>query len=138
MRRAQLAVQRRFLRQGNSHPMPESSATQNSLLNDIDRVVHEPARLKILSQLYLIESADFLFVMQQTGLTQGNLSSHMSKLEAAGYVEVRKEFADKRPRTLLRLTDDGRTAFDKYVLLAGVLGDAHRDRPIADRPVQRL
>ena len=83
--------------------------------DDIDRLVHEPARLKILSQLYVVEAADFLFVMQQTGLTQGNLSSHMSKLEAAGYVEVQKEFAGKRPRTLLSLTPEGRAALEGYV-----------------------
>jgi DNA-binding MarR family transcriptional regulator len=77
--------------------------------------VHEPARLMIVSQLYVIDSADFLFVMQQTGLTQGNLSSHVSKLEAAGYVEVRKEFVDKKPRTLLSLTKEGRAAFKDYL-----------------------
>lgn len=95
--------------------MPEPARSGDHRARDIDRVVHEPARLVILSQLYVIESADFLFLQQQTELTQGNLSSHMSKLEAAGYVEVEKTFAGKRPRTLLRLTADGRAAFETYV-----------------------
>jgi DNA-binding MarR family transcriptional regulator len=81
---------------------------------DIDRLVHEPARLMILTILCVVESADFLYLMRQTGLTRGNLSSHLSKLEAAGYVEVQKEFVDKIPRTLLRLTDQGREAFQTY------------------------
>jgi DNA-binding MarR family transcriptional regulator len=80
----------------------------------IDRLIHEPARLLILSYLYVVESADFLFLMRQTGLTRGNLSSHLSKLEAAGYVAIKKEFVDKIPRTLLRLSDQGREAFRKY------------------------
>jgi DNA-binding MarR family transcriptional regulator len=84
-------------------------------LADIDRIIHEPARLMILALLYVVESGDFTFLMRQTGLTWGNLSSHMSKLEAAGYIEVEKEFVDKKPRTMLRLTDEGRAAFQEYV-----------------------
>jgi DNA-binding MarR family transcriptional regulator len=80
----------------------------------IDRLIHEPARLMILAVLYVIDSADFLFLMRQTGLTRGNLSSHMSKLEDAGYIDVKKEFADKIPRTLLQLTKQGKDAFDRY------------------------
>ncbi len=83
-------------------------------ITEIDRVVHEPGRLMILAVLHAVESADFLFVMRQTGLTRGNLSSHMSKLEAAGYIEVKKEFVEKIPRTLLRLTTQGRQAFEAY------------------------
>lgn len=81
---------------------------------EIDRLIHEPARLRIMAYLYVVESADFLFLMRQTGLTHGNLSSHMSKLEAAGYLEVVKEFVDRKPHTMLQLTDKGRTAFQKY------------------------
>ena len=83
-------------------------------LADIDRVIHEPARLLILAYLSVVESADFLFLMNQTNLTRGNLSSHLSKLETAGYVEIKKEFVDKIPRTLLRLTEKGRNAFHEY------------------------
>jgi DNA-binding MarR family transcriptional regulator len=85
-------------------------------LADIDRVIHEPARLLILAYLSVVESADFLFLMNQTKLTRGNLSSHLSKLETAGYVEIKKEFVDKIPRTLLRLTEQGGEAFHKYRL----------------------
>jgi len=84
-------------------------------LNEIDTVVHEPARLNIMVQLYVVESADFLFLMRQTGLTFGNLSSHLSKLETAGYVSVKKEFLGKKPHTMLRLTEKGRVAFRRYV-----------------------
>jgi len=84
-------------------------------LGDVDRLVHEPARLLILSQLYVIDACDFLFMQKQTGLTKGNLSSHLTKLEDAGYVEIIKEFEGKRPRTLLRLTPSGRQAFSKHV-----------------------
>jgi DNA-binding MarR family transcriptional regulator len=83
-------------------------------LADLDRLVHEPARLAILAHLYVVEDADFLFLMRQTGLTQGNLSSHMTRLEAAGYLEVEKGFEGKRPRTVLRLTTAGREAFGEY------------------------
>jgi DNA-binding MarR family transcriptional regulator len=83
-------------------------------LEDVDKVIHESARLIIMSYLYLVESADFLFIMQQTGLTFGNLSSHMKKLEEAGYIEVMKEFVDRRPRTTLKLTLVGRKAFKAY------------------------
>ncbi len=82
---------------------------------EINRIVHEPACLLILSQLYVVETADFLYIRRQTGLTQGNLSSHLSKLEAAMFVEIQKEFVHKRPRTLLRLTMEGRTALEEYV-----------------------
>lgn len=81
---------------------------------EIDRTIHAPARLMILVTLSVVESADFLFIMRQTGLTRGNLSSHMSKLEDTGYIEIKKEFVDKIPRTLLRLTDKGREAIHAY------------------------
>jgi DNA-binding MarR family transcriptional regulator len=82
---------------------------------NIDRIIHEPSRLMILALLYVVESGDFTFLMRQTGLTWGNLSSHMSKLEAAGYIQVEKTFKGKKPNTMLRLTDEGRAAFREYV-----------------------
>ena len=93
-------------------PKPDSEALHR--IADIDRTVHAPARLSILSLLSVVESADFTFVMHQTGLTRGNLSSHMSKLEAAGYIEITREFVDKIPRTLLRLSERGRDAIGAY------------------------
>lgn len=82
---------------------------------DIDRLIHEPARLMVMALLYVVESGDFTFLMSQTGLTWGNLSSHMRKLENAGYIEVKKEFRGRKPHTLLRLTSVGREAFGAYV-----------------------
>ena len=80
----------------------------------IDRMIHEPARLLITAHLYVIESADYVFLMQNTGLTWGNLSSHLSKLEGAGYVEITKEFIERKPHTMVQLTESGRVAFDTY------------------------
>ncbi len=81
---------------------------------EIDKLIHEPARLLILSHLYVVESADFLFLMRQTELTFGNLSSHLSKLEKAKYVSIKKEFVGKKPHTMLKLTKKGRDAFLDY------------------------
>jgi DNA-binding transcriptional ArsR family regulator len=80
----------------------------------IDKLIHEPARLMIMSYLAVVDSADFLFLMREIGLTFGNLSSHLSRLEAAGYVEVEKRFVGKKPNTLLKLTKAGRVAFEHY------------------------
>ena len=77
-------------------------------------MIHEPARLLIVAHLYVIDSADYVFLMQRAGLTWGNLSSHLSKLEEAGYVELIKEFVDRKPHTMAKLTDEGRYAFDTY------------------------
>ncbi|MEZ5954956.1 MAG: transcriptional regulator [Hyphomonas sp.] len=76
---------------------------------DLDRTIHEPARLVILSILHSVESADFSYLMAETGLTQGNLSTHLTKLEDAGLVDILKEFQGKRPRTVLKITAAGRT-----------------------------
>jgi len=95
-------------------PVSDASENEHHPIAEIDRLIHEPARLMIMAYLYVVESADFLFLMHQTGLTPGNLSSHTSKLEAAGYVEIVKEFVDKKPHTMLRLTDAGRGAFQEY------------------------
>ena len=96
--------------------MPPSPANEElQPLAEIDKLIHEPARLMILATLHAVENADFLFVERQTGLTRGNLSSHMSKLEKAGYIDITKEFVDKIPRTLLRITDDGRSALLAYI-----------------------
>ena len=80
----------------------------------VERLVHEPGRLLVLACLSVVSRADFLYVMRETGLSQGNLSSHLSKLEAAGYVAVEKTFVGKTPRTVLQLTDAGRDALRAY------------------------
>jgi DNA-binding MarR family transcriptional regulator len=95
--------------------MPASPTNQDlQPLAEIDKLIHEPARLMILATLYVVESADFLFVKNQTGLTRGNLSSHMNKLEDAGYIKITKEFVDKIPRTLLQISEKGRAALLDY------------------------
>lgn len=83
-------------------------------LDRIDRLIHEPARLSIMAYLYVVDSADFIFLVHHTGMSWGNLSAHMSKLETACYIEVVKDFVDKRPHTMLRLTEKGREAFREY------------------------
>lgn len=80
----------------------------------VDRVVHEPARLVILTVLAQAEEVEFRFLETVCGLTKGNLSSHISKLEEAGYVTVRKFFRGKLPATSLRITRPGRAALRKY------------------------
>jgi DNA-binding transcriptional ArsR family regulator len=79
-----------------------------------DRVIHEPGRLTILVILNAVEEADFLFLMDQTGMTKGNLSSHTAKLEEAGYVEIEKSIVGKTTRTVYRLTGRGSHALHAY------------------------
>lgn len=81
---------------------------------EVDRLLHEPARLMIVTLLAVVAEADFLFLLNQTGLTKGNLSAHLSKLEQAGYIEIKKSFRGKIPQTLLKLTPAGQEAFDDY------------------------
>ena len=81
----------------------------------LDRVVHEPARLVLMLQLAVVDVADYTWLQRQTGLTAGNLGAHLAKLEAAGYIDVAKGYAAKRPRTEYRLTEAGRAALDGYV-----------------------
>lgn len=83
-------------------------------MSELDRLIHEPARLQIIALLSGAKEADFLFLQRETGLTKGNLSSHLMKLEEAGYVGIEKTFRGKIPLTLLRLTPEGRAAFQGY------------------------
>jgi len=83
-------------------------------LVEIDRLIHEPARLMIVAILYAVESADFLYLKRETELTKGNLSSHLSRLEEAGYVNIVKTYKGKIPLTICNLTDKGRKAFEDY------------------------
>jgi len=102
----------------------EKQDVQLPNVDEVDKVIHESARLIIIANLYLVESADFLFIMQRSGLTFGNLSSHMKKLEDAGYIEVQKEFVNRRPRTLLKLTPLGKKAFEDYRLKMKLILDS--------------
>lgn len=83
-------------------------------LADVDRVIHEPARTTIIAILYNLESADFLYLQREAGLTKGNLSAHLTKLEEAGYISIEKTFRGKIPLTLCALTESGREAFTNY------------------------
>ncbi len=90
-----------------------NDSTPNPFAN-IDQVIHAPARLAVVTYLAVVESADYVFLMRQTGLTWGNLSTHLKKLEEAGYVEIRKEFRGKKPHSTVALTERGRRAFSEY------------------------
>jgi DNA-binding MarR family transcriptional regulator len=81
---------------------------------DLDRVIHEPGRLMIVALLFAVERTDFLYLQHETGMNKGTLSSHISRLEEAQYVEVEKTYRGKVPQTLLRLTAAGRKAFEEY------------------------
>ncbi len=94
----------------------------------IDKIVHEPSRLLILSTLYVLKSADFLFLLNQTELTKGNLSAQLSKLEEAGYLEITKGYVGKRPHTSLSLTGAGRRALADYRdTMEGLLDELPQD-----------
>ncbi|HOR01043.1 MAG TPA: transcriptional regulator [Anaerolineae bacterium] len=88
----------------------------NSLrdLAGIDRIIHEPARTLIMAILYAVESADFTYLLRETGLTKGNLSAHLARLEEAGYIKIEKGFRGKVPQTTCSLTKAGRAAFEGY------------------------
>jgi DNA-binding transcriptional ArsR family regulator len=83
-------------------------------MTDLDRLLHEPARLVIVALLSGLKEADFLYLLRESSLTKGNLSSHLSRLEEAGYIEIEKTFRGKIPLTLVRLTKTGRAAFRDY------------------------
>ena len=83
-------------------------------LAGLDRLIHEPARLSIMTALAACKSADYLFLQRITGLTAGNLSSHISKLEEGGLIQVEKRFVDKRPNTLVQITEKGRSAIEDH------------------------
>lgn len=94
--------------------MPADRETGQYRPPDIDRLIHEPARYNIMALLFVIEKAEFLFVQNQTGMTSGNLSTHLAKLESAGYVDIEKKFVSRKPKTFVRLNRNGRRAFEEY------------------------
>ena len=85
------------------------------MLRELDPLLHSQLRLAVMSILMSVESADFVYLREQTDSTAGNLSVQLDKLEAAGYIEVEKSFTGKRPKTTCRVTDLGRQAFEAYV-----------------------
>ena len=93
----------------NDQQLPDLGPIEN-----LDQAIHAPSRLMILAYLAAVESADFTFLLNRTGLTRGNLSTHLSRLEGAGYIQIKKEFVDRIPRTLYRLTASGKQAIQEY------------------------
>ena len=83
-------------------------------ISQLDRLVHEPARLQILMFLREVGEADFLYLQREGGFTQGNLSGHLSKLEEAGYIRIRKMFKGKVPLTVCELSAAGEKALRTY------------------------
>ena len=81
----------------------------------IDDIIHSRIRLAIISLLISVEEAEFNFIKEKVNTTDGNLSVHIKKLEEAGYVSVKKEFVDRKPRTTYSLTKNGRKAFEDYL-----------------------
>ncbi len=94
--------------------MTGNAEANDDTLAEIDPVLHAPARLRVVTQLYVLEAADATFLVNRTGLTWGNLSTHLSKLEAQGYVAVEKGYRGRKPCTMIQLTDEGRDAFQRY------------------------
>lgn len=93
---------------------PEIDPADIDALLSIDPIIHSPARLSVLTYLYVVDRSDFVFLKNMTGLTWGNLSTHLAKLEDAEYVVIEKEFRGKKPHTMVRLSDGGRVAFQAY------------------------
>lgn len=85
-----------------------------SRLTNLDATIHTPARLAIMAYLYVVDSTDYLFLIHLTGLTWGNLATHLGKLEEADFVEIKKEFRNKKPYSMVQLTGSGREAFRQY------------------------
>lgn len=102
----------------NPQPMPS--------LTNVDRLIHEPSRSIILAILSAVQSADFLYLLRETGLTKGNLTVHLSKLEAAGFIKIEKTYRGKLPLTLCSITDEGELAFENYrKQLKEFIGEGH-------------
>ena len=94
-------------------------------LPELDPVIHGKLRLAVLSLLISVEQADFTWLREKTGSTDGNLGAQMLKLEEAGYVSVEKRFVARKPQTLYRMTAKGRDALTQYVAaLKSILGSA--------------
>ena len=94
-----------------------------------DKLVHEPARLAVLTALSACVSADFVFLQRLTGLQSGNLSQHLAKLEQAGLITLTKAFANKYPQTTAQITPSGRTAIDEHWARLDALTKAAADWP---------
>ena len=110
--------------------MPNKDSAQNEhmeLIDEIDPIIHSPTRLKILIVLAEVVKADFTFLVLTTGLTRGNLSANLRKLEETGYVTIEKGFIDRVPRTMIHLTDLGKDSLKAYQADMQTIMDALMD-----------
>ena len=94
--------------------MSDQEPAERHPLADLDRTIHSPARLMVMTYLYVVDSVDYVYLTHLTGLTWGNLATHVGKLEEARYVEIEKTFVDKKPYSVIKLTNKGREAFKAY------------------------
>lgn len=94
--------------------MSSLQSEQASPLGEIDPIIHAPARLNIMMILYVVESLDYTFLKNQSGLSWGNLATHLGKLEETGYVHIQKGYQGKKPHSMIKLTSQGRSAFREY------------------------
>jgi len=94
--------------------MPIDNDNPSKMYPEVDRLIHEPSRYNIMALLYVVKRADYLFVLNQTEMTSGNLTVHAAKLEKAGYLFIQKKFVRRKPKTFYSLTSRGRRAFDTY------------------------
>jgi DNA-binding MarR family transcriptional regulator len=97
----------------------------------LDRLIHEPGRLAILTVLSSVQAADFVFLQRTTRLTKGNLSSHLTKLEEAGLIEIHKRFVGKKPNTNVTLTAAGKQRIARH------WDQLERLKNLSQTPVQR-
>ena len=95
-------------------------------MRELDKVIHQPARLKIMAMLSALPNdadVDFKYLRDELGMTDGNLGSHLNKLEDVGYVKLKKTFEGKKPRTFVKMTAKGQRKFEDHVLaLKKILG----------------
>jgi DNA-binding MarR family transcriptional regulator len=87
----------------------------NNKAVELDPLIHAPIRLGVLSILMAVDEADFIYLRDQTGATEGNLSTHLSRLEEAGLIQITKTFFKKRPRTICKITTEGEKRFRNYL-----------------------
>ena len=99
-----------------AHPNAATAFETIEALGCIDDAIHQKARMGIMTLLLTLNEADFKLLRETLALSDGNLSTHLTMLEERGYLEVRKEFVLKKPRTTYRITDTGRNAFHRYIV----------------------
>lgn len=95
--------------------VPEQEGQSSVSIDAIDDVIHGRLRLGVMAYLSAVNPASFAELIERTGATNGNLSTHLGKLEAAGYVRQQKGYNGKRPQTLIHLTESGRSAWLSYL-----------------------